>query len=492
MAERTASVAGKAASSAPTSSLLLQRKCSCGTHTPGGGECTECARKRLQRKPDGAAARPAIPPSVHEVLRAPGQALDAAARGYFERGFGRDFSRVRIHADERAAESARAVDARAYTVGQDVVFGRGQFAPATTAGRQLIAHELAHVLQQRGAGSRAGAPLAVGDPASAAEAEADRAAADIVAGRKPQVGSGEPQRLARVPCSPAATCASGTVAGSSADFSVSESTREAGPRARRKRMTPARATATGHSGRARQLEHFLSAQAPGRLAIIQGIFIDADMSPGTAAFTQDCATWIGESLPTGAPTPPGMVGATKKCVFVPGHLNREALTFNTTASATIGGMSRERWRIDTLQTLIHETEHPRFEAATAGQPRPAGVTSATCTRNAVEFSLSEIAAVLSEFTTIARSAAAEASATGPRHAQLNAWFASSVHSGGENIEGNLLQMGCTCSCAEVRAFIRETFDNVTTNSGWTAAEKAAFNTRMRTELPAAGNPSWPL
>ena len=62
--------------------------------------------------------------------------------------FGRDFSRVRVHADTRAADSARAVAARAYTVGSDVVFGPGEYAPATTAGRHLIAHELAHVVQQ--------------------------------------------------------------------------------------------------------------------------------------------------------------------------------------------------------------------------------------------------------------------------------------------------------------------------------------------------------
>ena len=88
------------------------------------------------------------PPAVHSVLRSPGQPLDAATRAFMEPRFGHDFSKVRVHADERAAESANAVQARAYTVGSDVVFGAGEFSPATQAGKGLLSHELTHVVQQ--------------------------------------------------------------------------------------------------------------------------------------------------------------------------------------------------------------------------------------------------------------------------------------------------------------------------------------------------------
>ena len=67
-----------------------------------------------------------------------------------ESQFGYDFSRVRIHADAAAAESALAVNALAYTVGRDIVFAAGRYAPATPAGRGLLAHELTHVVQQGG------------------------------------------------------------------------------------------------------------------------------------------------------------------------------------------------------------------------------------------------------------------------------------------------------------------------------------------------------
>jgi hypothetical protein len=91
-----------------------------------------------------------VPPVVHKVLRSPGRPLDESTRQLMEPRFGHDFGRVRVHTDERAARSARAVHARAYTVGPDVVFGAGQFAPGTAAGRRLLAHELTHTIQQGG------------------------------------------------------------------------------------------------------------------------------------------------------------------------------------------------------------------------------------------------------------------------------------------------------------------------------------------------------
>jgi hypothetical protein len=89
-----------------------------------------------------------VPPIVHEVLRKHGHPLDAGTRAFMEPRFGHDFSDVRIHTETKAAESARVVNAFAYTVGQDVVFRDGQYAPGTASGSRLLAHELSHVLQQ--------------------------------------------------------------------------------------------------------------------------------------------------------------------------------------------------------------------------------------------------------------------------------------------------------------------------------------------------------
>ena len=129
---------------------LLLRKCACGGSS--GGECEDCKKKRpmLQRHAAGSAGVGNVPPVVHSVLNSPGRPLDAPTRGFMESRFGHDFSQVRIHADAQAAESARAVSAHAYTVGQDVVFGAGKYQPETNGGRRLLAHELAHTIQQRG------------------------------------------------------------------------------------------------------------------------------------------------------------------------------------------------------------------------------------------------------------------------------------------------------------------------------------------------------
>jgi hypothetical protein len=131
---------------------LLQRQCACGQHAVGG-ECEECRKKRertLQRAAVSAALVNAVPPIVYDGLSSPGQPLDAEARAFMETRFGYDFSGVRVHTDPIAAASAHAVNALAYTVGRDIVFGMGQYAPETNDGKRLLAHELAHVIQQQG------------------------------------------------------------------------------------------------------------------------------------------------------------------------------------------------------------------------------------------------------------------------------------------------------------------------------------------------------
>lgn len=114
------------------------------------GGPAERGPEQLQMKRAGPAdvGRTEAPPIVHEVLRSPGQPLDPATRAFMEPRFGHDFGGIRVHSGDLAGESARAANALAYTVGRDVVFGAGQYAPQTHDGRRLLAHELAHTMQQ--------------------------------------------------------------------------------------------------------------------------------------------------------------------------------------------------------------------------------------------------------------------------------------------------------------------------------------------------------
>jgi len=115
------------------------------------------------------------PPIVHHALRSPGEKLSAATRAWAEPLFGRSLADVRVHTDATAAESARSVNALAYTVRQDVVFETARYSPITRTGRKLLVHELAHTIQQadNGPTSSVQAPLEISHPTDASEREAD-------------------------------------------------------------------------------------------------------------------------------------------------------------------------------------------------------------------------------------------------------------------------------------------------------------------------------
>lgn len=183
---------------------VLQRKCACGNSTSAAdGECEACKQRdalglqarlsigasndpleheadraadqvmrmgsvdgslsrtatpRLTRRGQAAGAHAgAVPASVDRTLARSGEALAPATRAFFEPRFGHDFSRVRVHHDTAAAASAREVSAHAYTVGHHLVFAAGRYAPGTAAGQGLLAHELAHVVQQSGTLQRSAA-----------------------------------------------------------------------------------------------------------------------------------------------------------------------------------------------------------------------------------------------------------------------------------------------------------------------------------------------
>lgn len=178
----------------PVRGGLLQRKCACGGTLGPTGECETCHGKKLQRRLENAAAPSSInnaspvsevPPIIDEVLRSPGQPLDASTRAFMEPHFGHDFSNVRVHTNEKAADSARAVNALAYTIGQNVAFDTGQYVPGTVSGARLLAHELTHVAQQAQAGERKSqAAKTISDSSDAAEVEADLVARQVSSGQR--------------------------------------------------------------------------------------------------------------------------------------------------------------------------------------------------------------------------------------------------------------------------------------------------------------------
>lgn len=231
---------------------LLQRKCACGKAPGVAGECAGCSEKRLsglqtklavsqpgdeyeheadrmadqvmrmsdpspaavssgnaatrsiQRKPQSEGTESAGEPLVNNIISSPGQPLDPATRAFFEPRFGHDFGRVRVHADDRAAESASAVHARAYTVGEHVVFGAKQFSPGSTDGRRLLAHELTHVIQQ-GAADGTRVPEDDSETGDSTRQEdgmtsADETVGDVSRTATPKLSAGLMLQRAACPC----------------------------------------------------------------------------------------------------------------------------------------------------------------------------------------------------------------------------------------------------------------------------------------------------
>jgi len=177
---------------------------------PAGGLTLSSAPQNISRKSEAgeeekpqreaSGQQPAtgeVPAIVREVLRSSGQPLDTATRAFFEPRFKYDFSAVRVHTDAHATESARQINSLAYAVGTDVVFRSDTFAPDTPVGKGLLAHELAHVVQQRHA--TANGPLSLGRPGDLAEQEAELAATGVMFGRQaaPSAGAENAARVVR-------------------------------------------------------------------------------------------------------------------------------------------------------------------------------------------------------------------------------------------------------------------------------------------------------
>lgn len=134
--------------------------------------------------------------SVEGALRSGGSPLNGPTQQMMESRFGHDFSQVRIHTDARADESAQAVQARAYTVGNDIAFRSGEYQPEASGGQHLLAHELTHVVQQGGGSEGLQAKMEVSQPGDPAEVEAESIADEVMTSPDPREKIGAVQRKA--------------------------------------------------------------------------------------------------------------------------------------------------------------------------------------------------------------------------------------------------------------------------------------------------------
>jgi hypothetical protein len=477
--------------------LLLQRKCACGGSATSAGECEECKKKgnalSRQAKNGSAMATSGVPSVVHDVLNSTGQLLPSATRKFFEPRLGHaargmqagppvpstseisvtqpgdryekeadrfadaalrpeaahskasgspvyDLSRIRIHTDQSAAEAAAAVNAHAFAVGHHLVFGTGSFNTGSASGLRLIAHELAHTMQQ----------------------------------------SSKLARQARGPCYGPDVCTdlltpSKLLAQAHAN-PENQKKRDDRQQACRKTPPDPSCSANGHGAPATQAEKLLRASDASRTLPGVKVIVDKDMESDFGALTISCDQFM-----------PPITGATT-CITIPDRMEQEATQFNTTMAPTIAGKERGLWRERTLEILTHEAEHARFRAA-----RKAGTLLArepACANQDTRSAMSELVAMLSEFPLrLERVRTSVGLSPDDRKKELDEWRAHRITGKTQSISVSLYTVGCVCNCADSDKLVKETVDFAT--SSWTKQQKDDLNQEINDPKWSSLRLRWP-
>jgi Domain of unknown function (DUF4157) len=468
----------------------------------GGEPCTDCDHDEGPlRRGQGNATPGLAPPEVHDVLGSAGSPLDAGARALMEPRFGKDFSGVRVHTDARAAASANAVRARAYTVGSHIAFAAGAYSPATPLGQRLLAHELTHTIQQQGRGdARCARQLKVGDVDDPAEHEADHIAEQILktprqaaphGGRPalrtpPMTNVGLQRQTATTPppagpytgyqsfppTPPPRPChvdpeCSKPIAGSSWDFNHQVQAAEKKEEQEQK-ADPGRAQAAGAPGPAANVTDFVNKKRPGAFTGVS-IRIDPLKASGSAGGTaSDCQ---GHAPQAGQPA----------CIEVPKAMDDEARSYNTTNSETIGSRSRLAWETWTLGVLVHENEHIKFASAPPVGRRPTMNTQAVYlySPEIFEAELDELNALLTEYPIWYQSFMASTNiAAADKVKAIRDWIGKyAIANGQEDIRGMLTKLRCVSLCQDVNDAVTKIYQAQST--AWTQEQKDLFVAEVR-------------
>ena len=565
---------------------IMQRKCACGGPTGLSGACPDCQKKKLmgrpmqrklrisepgdayeqeadrvaeqvlrmagsrsplanmstaplvQRRTNASAGGEATgaPSLVHDVLSSPGQPLDAATRAFFEPRFGHDFSQVRVHADEKAAQSARAIGALAYTVGQQMVLSQREYRPATEEGAALLAHELAHTIQQAGSlpgqdGERLPRITQRHDPS---ELEADHAAQAVMDGTQPMINgrlhpsiarqdddisrtlrrpverarrfqprlrphvprvpgrAGSPMppgspRAGVTPCNQSPAC-SLLIPGSSWDFAHQADTAEQAVR-----------RAQGVQAAIRPASEFASfarIHRPEIFRLVAGINVNPALDAPDAPSAQVGTCRVGNpprrtsghciEVPGYAERAAGqfnagdtVITADRRCAERARDLERERLVTSQVRGRPVQACDRDLWAKWVHTMFVHELGHEEFDRLRS--------TPIQTVDRVSQFELNELFAQLSEWPQAYHWASRQQVSEERRRAYLHDQVDVMVANGREDVRGILTKLRCLNPCVEVDAAVRAVWSAVT--SHWPADMRNAL---LRELADPARRLGWPV
>jgi Domain of unknown function (DUF4157) len=499
----------------PASGGILQRKCACGGSGSSQGECEQCKKKEegtLQRRAStsAGAVKIPVPAMVHHVLNSPGRPLEAPVRAFFEARMGRaagycqisavpappnselaitqpgdryereadrfadgiiynevdsrgvsglplyDLSRIRIYTDQPAAEASAAVNAHAFTVGHHLVFGAGSYNHDSIGGLRLIAHELAHMVQQT--------------PGLARQPKDDQSKAT-------------PSRTGSAGTCLGPDICNNLVIPSKLLAQAAANPQNQGKREHQKQICrgtppPAACTADGHGAPAVQTRKLLHdydfrLPAPG-----VEIVVDKDMEQDFGALTISCDRFV----------PP--ITHAARCITIPESMEKEAAQFNNTMDPKIVGKERGLWRERTLEILVHESAHTHFREAfatgrvLAHEPR--------CANQDTRSAMSELVAMLNELplrmerirTSVSLASAAD------RAKELEEWRNHRIRGTRQSITVSLRTVRCACPCNDAEKMIKEAIQFAT--ASWTQKEKNELHQEMRNPMWTSLDFRWPF
>ena len=441
-ADKVMRMADPAFDLSPAAAPALRRKCAA---------CEDEEKGAIRREADGSGGEDAAPPIVHDALGSPGRSLDPPTRDFMASRFGADFSDVRVHTDAQAAESARSVGAHAYTVGRHVVFGAGRYEPGGEDGRRLIAHELAHTLQQGGS-------------------------------------------LRRAPCRSAAQCAA-PVPGDTGNFVAGHEPVQAANNAALAAAPAADPQRALIGAPTPNIAALMTANAVALRPEVFGIFQSPAIEGNAGAQTSPCT-----QFPTGSPAGAAIVAnpaaAGKSCIEVPPSLETRAGPLLGVAPPGTATERSERALV--LSTVQHEMEHAHFDQTQAATITPtADCTIDTIVRPSpdpsvdafrVGFFLSEIAAITNQFPTYFDNFVANDNPGD--HRLLFDEERNEAFNPGEGIVGVIQGLQCACSCASVNNLVTQTITLATSNAnGWTPRQRIAFLRAMTRIMPSFWPPA---